>query len=286
MGVKNKFSFKLSEFLLVIYVLFAGIMLTFSSGSFVLNFKQLGFSALSTLGRGVHCVVYGIGSSFNAVRELAQLRKEYEILSEKLSDYEQMRRSNAEIKKENERLKEQLGFATSLEEKNYPARIIARDSDNLYAAITIDKGSLTGIKKNMPVIAYQNGNSGLVGKVIQVGAFTSQVMPIYNLNCTVSCRIQNTRDIGLVSGNGSDDAPLQMNYVRKRVLEDLHYGDVVVTSGENNNYMKDLAVGTISKISVVDYNSLLDIELTPIIDFSRLENVLVVNMHEINEAKK
>ncbi|MBQ5999811.1 MAG: rod shape-determining protein MreC [Treponema sp.] len=286
MGVKNKFSFKLSEFLLVIYVLFAGIMLTFSSGSFVLNFKQLGFSALSTLGRGVHCVVYGIGSSFNAVRELAQLRKEYEILSEKLSDYEQMRRSNAEIKKENERLKEQLGFATSLEEKNYPARIIARDSDNLYAAITIDKGSLTGIKKNMPFIAYQNGNSGLVGKVIQVGAFTSQVMPIYNLNCTVSCRIQNTRDIGLVSGNGSDDAPLQMNYVRKRVLEDLHYGDVVVTSGENNNYMKDLAVGTISKISVVDYNSLLDIELTPIIDFSRLENVLVVNMHEINEAKK
>lgn len=286
MGVKNKFSFKLSEFLLVIYVLFAGIMLTFSSGSFVLNFKQLGFSALSTLGRGVHGVVYGVGSSFNAVRELAQLRKEYEILSEKLSDYEQMRRSNAEIKKENERLKEQLGFATSLEEKNYPARIIARDSDNLYAAITIDKGSVTGIKKNMPVIAYQNGNAGLVGKVIQVGAFTSQVMPIYNLNCTVSCRIQNTRDIGLVSGNGTDEAPLRMNYVRKRVLEELHYGDVVVTSGENNNYMKDLAVGTISKISVVDYNSLLDIELTPIIDFSRLESVLVVNMHEINEAKR
>ena len=230
--------------------------------------------------------MYGVGSSFNAVRELAQLRKEYEILSEKLSDYEQMRRSNAEIKKENERLKEQLGFATSLEEKNYPARIIARDSDNLYAAITIDKGSVTGIKKNMPVIAYQNGNAGLVGKVIQVGAFTSQVMPIYNLNCTVSCRIQNTRDIGLVSGNGTDEAPLRMNYVRKRVLEELHYGDVVVTSGENNNYMKDLAVGTISKISVVDYNSLLDIELTPIIDFSRLENVLVVNMHEINEAKR
>ena len=138
----------------------------------------------------------------------------------------------------------------------------------------------------MPVIAYQSGNSGLVGKVIQVGAFTSQVMPVYNLNCTVSCRIQNTRDIGLVSGNGNQDEPLKMSYVRKRVLEELHYGDVVVTSGENNNYMKDIAVGTISKISVIDYNSLLDIELTPIIDFSRLENVVVVNMREINEAKK
>ena len=284
--MKNKFSFKLSEFVLVLYILFSGIMLTFSSGSFVLNFKQLGFSTLGAIERGVHGIVYGIGSSFSAVRELAQLRKEYEILTKQLADYEQMRRSNAEIKKENERLKEQLGFSTSLEEKNYPARIISRDSDNLYAAITIDKGSLVGIKKNMPVIAYQNGNSGLVGKVIQVGALTSQVMPVYNLNCTVSCRIQNTRDIGLVSGNGNEDEPLKMSYVRKRVLEELHYGDVVVTSGENNNYMKDIAVGTISKISVIDYNSLLDIELTPIIDFSRLENVVVVNMREINEAKK
>jgi rod shape-determining protein MreC len=261
-------------------------MLTFSSGSFVLNFKQLGFSTLGAIERGVHGIVYGIGGSFSAVRELAQLRKEYEVLTKQLADFEQMRRSNAEIKKENERLKEQLGFSTSLEEKNYPARIISRDSDNLYAAITIDKGSLVGIKKNMPVIAYQSGNSGLVGKVIQVGAFTSQVMPVYNLNCTVSCRIQNTRDIGLVSGNGNQDEPLKMSYVRKRVLEELHYGDVVVTSGENNNYMKDIAVGTISKISVIDYNSLLDIELTPIIDFSRLENVVVVNMREINEAKK
>lgn len=284
--MKNKFSFKLSEFILVLYILFSGIMLTFSSGSFVLNFKQLGFSTLGAIERGVHGIVYGIGSSFSAVRELAQLRKEYEVLTKQLADYEQMRRSNAEIKKENERLKEQLGFSTSLEEKNYPARIISRDSDNLYAAITIDKGSLVGIKKNMPVIAYQSGNSGLVGKVIQVGAFTSQVMPVYNLNCTVSCRIQNTRDIGLVSGNGNQDEPLKMSYVRKRVLEELHYGDVVVTSGENNNYMKDIAVGTISKISVIDYNSLLDIELTPIIDFSRLENVVVVNMREINEAKK
>lgn len=284
--MKNKFSFKLSEFVLVLYILFSGIMLTFSSGSFVLNFKQLGFSTLGAIERGVHGIVYGIGGSFSAVRELAQLRKEYEVLTKQLADYEQMRRSNAEIKKENERLKEQLGFSTSLEEKNYPARIISRDSDNLYAAITIDKGSLVGIKKNMPVIAYQSGNSGLVGKVIQVGAFTSQVMPVYNLNCTVSCRIQNTRDIGLVSGNGNQDEPLKMSYVRKRVLEELHYGDVVVTSGENNNYMKDIAVGTISKISVIDYNSLLDIELTPIIDFSRLENVVVVNMREINEAKK
>ncbi len=285
MASKNKFSFQLPELLLVVLVLISGVFLAFSSGSFVLNFKAIGFTVISSVERGVHSVSTGVRDTFCAVSELGKLRKDYEELSRKLENYELMRRNNAEIRKENERLLEQLNFTTSLEEKNYPAQIISRDVDNVYASLTINKGSVAGIKKNMPVIAYQNGNTGLVGKVVQVGAFTSQVMPVYNLNCIVSARIQNSRDLGLVSGNGKEELPLSMKYIRKRVLDDLHFGDVIVTSGENSNYMRDLPVGTISKISVIDYNSSLDIEITPIIDFSRLENVVVVNMREINDAR-
>ena len=286
MANKNKISFKLPELLLVVFVLISGVLLGFSSGNFVLNFKKIGFSIFSSVQAGVHKIVDGVEDTFGAVKELARLKKEYAELTKKLENYEQMRRSNAEIRKENERLLEQLNFTTYLEEKNYPAQIISRDADNLYAYLTINKGSSSGIKKNMSVIAYQNGNSGLVGKVVQVGAFTSIVMPIYNMNCTVSARIQNSRDLGLVTGKGKEELPLAMNYIKKRVLEDLHYGDVVVTSGENSNYMRDLPIGTISKISVIDYNSSLDIELTPIIDFSRLENVVVVDIREINDARK
>lgn len=286
MAKKNKVFFRLPEFLLVIFVLVSGVLLGFSSGGFVLNFKKIGFTVFSSVQAGVHKIVDGVGSTFGAVKELARLKKEYAELTKKLESYEQMRRSNAEIRKENERLLEQLNFTTYLEEKNYPAQIISRDADNLYAYFTINKGSSSGIKKNMSVIAYQNGNSGLVGKVVQVGAFTSIVMPIYNMNCTVSARIQNTRDLGLVTGKGKEELPLAMNYIKKRVLEELHYGDVVVTSGENSNYMRDLPIGTISKISVIDYNSSLDIELTPIIDFSRLETVIVVDIREINDARK
>ena len=138
----------------------------------------------------------------------------------------------------------------------------------------------------MPVIALQQGTSGLVGKIVQVGLTTSVIMPIYNQQCVVSARMQNTRDLGLVYGIGSEESPLLMKHIRKRVLDELHYGDIVVTSGENNNYMSDLPIGSISKISVVDYNSSLDIELTPIIDFSKLETVIVVNLYEINDTRK
>ena len=137
----------------------------------------------------------------------------------------------------------------------------------------------------MPVIAFQNGNQGLVGKVVQVGTFTSQIMPIYNINNIVSARIQNSRDLGLVNGLGSQDQPLLMQYIRKSVVDELSYGDIVVTSGENDNYMRDIAIGTISKITTLDYNSSLNIELVPIIDFARLENVVVVNQKELNDRK-
>jgi len=282
---KTPFRFKFPEFLFIALVIISSTLLAFSSGSFVLNFKKVGFSVVSTLDKGVHFVANGVADTFNAVGELRQLKKDYNELVIKLEHYEQMQRTNADITKENTRLKEQLDFAVSLDEKNIPAQIISRDLGNAFSYLTIDKGSVNGIRKNMPVVAFQNGNQGLVGKVIQVGTFTSQIMPIYNINNIVSARIQNTRDLGLVNGLGSQDQPLLMQYIRKRVLDELHFGDVVVTSGENDNYMRDIPIGSISKITVLDYNSSLNIELSPIIDFSRLETVIVVNQKELNDRK-
>ncbi|MBO4533381.1 MAG: rod shape-determining protein MreC [Treponema sp.] len=282
---ENSFRFRFPEFLLIGLLLISNIVLNFSGGGFILNLKKIGFSAFSTVEKGVHFVVHGISDTFNSVKELKRLKKDYNELVLKLENYEKMQRSNADIRKENERLREQLDFSISMDEQNFPAQIISRDFDNVYAYLTIDKGSVNGIRKNMPVVAYQNGNQGLVGKVVQVGTFTSQIMPVYNLDYIVSARIQNSRDLGLVNGNGSQDNPLLMQYIRKKVAEELSYGDIVVTSGENDNYLKDIPIGTISKIISLDYNSSLNIELTPIIDFSRLENVIVVNQKQLNDRK-
>lgn len=287
MQKKNNFSFKFrfTEFLLVVLILISGASLIFSSGSFVVNFKKIGFSTISSIDKGVHFVTSGIGSVFTSVKELKRLQKDYNELVIKLENYEQMQRSNADIRKENERLKEQLDFSIVQVEQNIPAQIISRNLDNAYSYLTINKGSVNGIRKNMPVIAFQNGNQGLVGRVVQVGTFTSQIMPIYNVNCMVSARIQNTRDLGLVNGLGNFDQPLILQYIRKRVVDELSFGDIVVTSGENDNYNRDIPIGTISKITILDYNSSLRIELNPIIDFSRLETVFVVNPKELNSRR-
>ncbi len=275
---------RFSLLLLLSLVIVSGVFLTLSTGVFVLNFKQLGFSVFSGAQRGVFAVVNGIESTFTAIADLATLREEYQILTEKLENYEYLQRNNAEIRKENDRLNELLGFSQAYSYRSHSARIIGRDPESLYAGLTVDKGSKHGIQKNMPVIAIQNGNIGLVGKVVTVGQYTSFIMPIYDLNSHVSARIQNTRDLGLVSGNGNSDGALTLNYIKKRVLDDLQYGDVIVTSGENDNYMRETPIGTISSISAVVYDTSLSISIMPIIDFARLEEVLIVDTSTLNET--
>ena len=283
--VKSSFRFRFPEFVLALLLIVSGVFLAFTTGSFVVNFSRIGFSIFSSAEKGIFFVTNSVGRQFAAMRELSVLKRNYDELVIKLQNYEQMQRTNAEIRKENEQLKEQLDFVKSLEQKNYPAQIISRDTDKLYASLTIDKGSVNGIGKNMPVIAYQNGNIALVGKVIEVGRFTSSIMPIYSIDCTVSARIQNTRDLGLLSGFG-DDTKLSLKYIKKRVMDTLNYGDVIVTSGENGNYMRNIPIGSISEIRVVEYDSSLEIDVAPLIDFERLETVIVVDVKSEREETR
>ena len=284
--IKSVFKFRLPEFLLIILILISGVFLAFTSGSFVISFSRVGFSVLSVAQKGVFMATNSVKNAIGAVKELAELKRDYDELIMKLEKYEQMQRTNVDLRKENEQLKEQLGFVETIEQKNYPAQIIARNIDKLYTSLIIDKGSVNGIGKNMPVIAFQNGNIGLVGKIIEVGKFTSTIIPIYSINCTVSARIQNTRDLGLVTGLGDADQVLTMKYIKKRVLNELHYGDIIVTSGENGNYMRNMPLGTIVEIRTIDYDSSLDIDIMPIIDFSRLDTVIVVDQKTIKDRQE
>ncbi|MFI3257332.1 MAG: rod shape-determining protein MreC [Spirochaetales bacterium] len=282
--VKSSGPIKFPLILLAVLIVISGIFLTFSTGSFVLDFKQIGFSVLSTAQKGISTAVYTVENAFQSISELSTLREQYHLLNEELKNYEYLQRSNVQIRQENDRLNELLGLTQTYDYETSVARIIGRDPQALYSGITVDKGSMNGVKKNMPVIAIQNGNVGLVGKVVTVGLYTSFIMPIYDYSSHVSARIQKTRDIGIVTGNGSADNPLLLQYINERVIDELQYGDVIVTSGENDNYMRETVIGTISSVSVVEYDSSLIISVTPIIDFSRLEEVIMVDFQSSNET--
>ena len=248
-------------------------MLVLSTRSFVLNVKEIGFSVFSGARSGISAIGSFGSRTIDAVKELSNLRKEYAELVKRMDYYEVIQRDAAEIKKENLRLHEQLGFLESSQYKQIPARIIGRDPDNLFSAFVIDKGSQHGIKRNMCVIAFQDGQQGLVGKVVQVGLSNSLVMPVYDSNAFVSSRLSESRYEGIVVGQGSSDRPLIMRYIKKRAREEIKFGDVVTTSGIGGIYPKDLVIGRVSKLVFQEYETSINAELESAIDFSRLEYV-------------
>ena len=284
--MKRKFSFKikLDIFLLTLLLIISSVLLTFSGGRFIVDFKSVGFSVASGTENAVHSMSVFVTDMVSAVRELADLRSKYMALSEKLKDYELLQRSNADIRRENRELKELLGFADTIAYKNIPAQITGFDPDNLYSGIIINRGTKHGVRKNMPVLAFQGSNVGLVGKIVQTGRDSSMIIPIYDYQCYVAASVQTTKHRGLVNGQGAADLPLIMQYVQKRAKDEIGIGDRILASGENNLFPKDSPIGIITGIKVHDYENYLELTVQPIIDFFRLDYVFVLDLSGAQEG--
>lgn len=263
-------------FVFFLLILVSIIMLMLSSTNMVINFKNIGLSAFLGIRGGIYELSSFVSKTILSVRELADLKREYNELLRHLERYEEMERSNAEIYQENIRLREQLGFARTLNYKRIPAQISGRDPNNLYSAVVINKGSYSGISNDMTVVAWQDGIQALVGKVIQTGAFESLVMPIFDINSQVSARFSVSRYEGIVEGFGSAEIPLLMRFIPKRARNEINIGDIIISSGIGGIFPAGINIGRVSSISVLEYESTLEAEVIPIIDFSRLEYVFVI----------
>jgi rod shape-determining protein MreC len=252
-------------------------LLIVSTRSFVIDFKSAGLTLFSGLRGGIHQGISLASRTVLSVRELAELRREYAELSRRVARYEQIERRDAEILQENRRLREQLGFTQTLGYRRVNAEITGRDPANLFSALVINKGKHSGVAANMPVIAWQNGTQALVGKVIQAGQFESLVMPLYDVNSSISARLAESRYEGLVEGQGSPESPLLMRFVRKQARDEINYGDVVVSSGLGGVYPPGITLGRVNRIISRDYEISMELELEGTADFSRLEYVVVID---------
>jgi rod shape-determining protein MreC len=280
---KRRLSFNATAVVFAALLFISFLFLFFSSGNFVNNFRGAGLSFFLGARSGIHKVSSAIASTALAIQELAVLREEYAELTKRVARYEQLERSAADILIENKRLREQLGFVQTVSYKTIPAEIIGKDPDNLYAAIVINKGVQDGVSVDMPVIAYQNGAQGLVGKVIQTAQFESMVMPLYGSRAFVSARFVDSRYEGIVEGQGAWDAPLIMRFIQKRASGEINTGDVVITSGVGRIYPTEINIGRVSNVLYHADEISMEVQLETTVDFSRLEYVFVLDNSRVQE---
>jgi rod shape-determining protein MreC len=259
--------------LLGIILLSSLVAMMIQSSRFTSIPQRIGMGITSGIETGMSGIQNFVVNTVRSVSELRDLREEYNSLSERLDESQQIFRSMEALEEENRVLREALGFSRSMDYQNIPGRIIGKDPGIVFTSLMVNRGSRHGIRVGMAVVGYQNGEQGLIGKVIETSAFTCLVRPIVDPLSYVSARLSRTRYEGLLRGRGSDSESMIMEYLDRESRNQITVGDEIITSGLNSLYPPNLRIGTVSAILGTSYETSLQLEVRPFISFTRLESV-------------
>lgn len=255
--------------------LFLGVML----GHILLISAQInsrsGVPVLEAVTFGVFAEVQrSISSGFSSVRRvwsgyagLRNVKSQNEALTHQLEAAQvelQQQRALAARTRNLERL---LDLRDRSNLNTTAAEIIAAGATPDFRTLTIDKGTRDGIRADMAVIAP----GGVVGRVVMASARAAKVQLLVDRNAAAGALVERSRAQGVVSG-GSDQR-LLMDYVSE--VADVIVGDLVVTSGAEGIYPKGYVIGQVESVEKSG-NSYKTITIRPTIDFTSLEEVLVV----------
>ncbi len=172
---------------------------------------------------------------------------------------------------ENRRLKKLLDFVEDDPRKVLPALVVAEDASSWSRTIVVDKGSSHGVHEGEPVVVAE----GVVGRVIKVATNSSRVLLVTDASSSVAGLVQRTRTRGVVRGNGRS---LNFDYALRN--DPVEKDDLVITSGMGGIFPKGLVVGRVVAVQRNEFGLFQQIDLMPAVDFSRLEEVLILMEHE------
>ena len=203
--------------------------------------------------------------------------KENKTLKTKISDLQNEVFSYQEAVKESDRLRELINYGEELERKKIVARVVSWDSADDYKVVRINKGLKNGIKLQSVVTSAE----GLVGYVYRLTDHFADVITILDANNRVDGVVERLRSHGVVEGYSRGRCI--MKYVNR--TEPIILNDIVLTAGLGNVYPKGMKIGYISRIERESYGITQHVEITPLVNFSKLEEVLVL-VHEQEEHKQ
>ena len=199
---------------------------------------------------------------------LVSVARENQQLLQQLAESQQKIIQQRELELENQRLRELLGFKRALPAPVIAAEIIGKDPSAWFKTVIIDKGSTDGLRRGLPAVS----SSGVVGQIIEVSARQSRLMLIIDRNSGADALVQRTRARGIVKGTSQDDCYL--DYVLH--ADDVRVGDLVVSSGFDGVYPKGLLIGTVTAVDFKGGDFFKDVQVTPAVDFDKLEEVLII----------
>ena len=209
--------------------------------------------------------------------------EDYVYLVDVNSDNDQLRAENNRLRREMRvsrgdaqrvhELESLLGLRERLATETMTARVIAKGISPSFRVVrlAVDQGEHAGLHAGMPVVA----NEGLVGQVRRVSGRFADVLLTIDPESRVDVVVGESRARGRIEGLG------ERNRYRCRIQFDraddqVTVGDEVFTSGLGKKFPASILIGYVSKIGDQEFGLHQEGEVTPSVDFTRLDEVLIL----------
>ena len=259
----------------------AGIFLTAytarrpSSGNFLIAITSELLHPLQSLNASLQSKISQIWHDY---LDLTEVQAENDLLRAELIRREGNMTTAHALLNENFRLKRLLGMRHKRFSASIAARVIGYDPSAWKQMLTIDQGSSAGIQANSAVLAV---GGRAVGQVVRVGPSSSRVLLITDQASGVDAVIESSRVRGIASGlaggglglAGSGPTSFGLLFVSHDQV--VRTGERVITSGMDGIFPAGLLIGKVARVGSQATGATQLIELTPAVEFDRIEWVLV-----------
>ncbi|KRM87914.1 rod shape-determining protein MreC [Lacticaseibacillus thailandensis] len=219
----------------------------------------------------------GISHGLDDVANLFNTYSENERLKSSLDDLAQTKVQNQSLRQENKQLKKELKLkATLTDYSTMSAAVISRSPSDWTNTVVINKGSVAGIRKNMPVMS----GSGLVGRIVEVNKTNSKVEMISTNSSTANrfaaevVRTSGKAVNGVITGYNKARGELVLGQIATN--QTIKKGSKVMTSGLGGLTPKGLLIGTVAAVKTDNYGLADKVYIKPAGNLDDMDVVTVI----------
>ncbi len=228
-----------------------------------------------------------------AVRGIGDTWKSYLFLVDVQGENQELRASNRELRAElaektrlaahAAHLEKLLGLRRETPAETVAARVVGAKMSPYFRVTRLQLEDHTGtLRENLPVIAVAQGSGapgavvGLINKVYSAAGRTfADVKLAVDPRSKIDVKVGVAGARGVLRGmQGETGYTCRLERVDR--ADEVKVGDIVVTSGIGGYFPSDLLIGKVSKVVRLDYALYQEVEVEPFIDFSKLDEVLII----------
>lgn len=187
------------------------------------------------------------------------------------------------LEEENRRLRRLLELKQNLRADVVSAQVIGKNTNEFFRVlrVTLDRETRENLPANLPVLAQD----GVVGTTLKTAGDHVDVRLVVDAGSGVDVIVQRTGARGFVRGTGDENKyACSVEYVQR--TDEVEVGDLLVTSGVGRRFPKGIPVGTVTQVVKRDFGIYQQVVATPAVDFSRLEEVLIVMSAPLDDGSQ